>query len=106
ATWNGVDRLCVAPAFEPGAMKPVSVVSVESTPQLVGLNRKPCLLIATLMLRRRSGTPCWIRGSVVVAVTRAVIGSMFSIERVTPLRRLNGPATAGTAIDRPNGAPL
>src|SRR6202020_2652632 len=41
-TWNGLDRLCVAPNVE------VSVVSVASGPQLVGLNRKLGRLIATL----------------------------------------------------------
>jgi len=65
-TRNGLDRPCVALNVE------VSVVLVASGPQFVGLNRNPGRLTATLMLRRRSGTPWKIVGSVVVAITRPV----------------------------------
>ena len=37
-TWNGLERLCVAPALEPG-VKPLSVDSVANALQLVGLSR-------------------------------------------------------------------
>src|SRR5580692_10082886 len=50
-TWNGIDVLCVAPSVD------VSVVSVASAPQLLGLRRNPCLLISTLIPRRRRGMP-------------------------------------------------
>ena len=87
-------------------MKPVTVDSVANTLQLVGLIRKPCLLICTVMPFKRSGMPLKIVGSTLVTVTRAVYWSTLIVARVTTLPRLNGPATAGTTIDRPNGAPL
>jgi hypothetical protein len=39
-------------------------------------------------------------------VTRAVCSSIVIFARATTVPRLNGPATAGTLTDRPNGAPL
>ena len=84
----------------------VRLVSVNSVEQLVGFSRNPCLLTLTLSERRRIGIPPTIVGSVVSAVTRAVVGLMLIVERVFTSPRLNGPATAGTAIDSPNGAPL
>src|SRR6202035_133546 len=83
----------------------VSAESVDSGEQLVGLNRKPCLLTATLIVFRRSGTPLTIVGRTLVAITLADFGSTLIVARVTTVPRLNGPATAGTAIERPNGAP-
>ncbi len=77
-----------------------------STLQLVGLIRNPCLLMLTTMCFKRRGMPPTIVGRVLVAVTRAVYGLTVSVPRVTTLPRLNGPATAGTTIESPNGAPL
>src|ERR1700733_4076315 len=101
SAWNGLD----SPAWTAPNVE-VSVVSVASAEQLVGFNRKPCLLTLTLSERIRSGTPLTIVGNVVSAVTRAVVWLILIVERVTTGPRLNGPATAGTLIDRPNGAPL
>src|SRR6185437_7303019 len=99
-TANGLEMPCVAPSVE------VSSVSVESGPQLVGLNRNSLRLTTTLMSRRRSGTPLKIAGrSVVVAITRALCGSTLIVACVTTLPRSNGPAAAWIGIDRPYGAP-
>ena len=57
ATWKGLERLCVAPNVESSAL------SVASTPQLVGLTRKPWRLIATTSFFMRSGMPLTIVGS-------------------------------------------
>ncbi len=103
-TWNGVDRLCVAVPATPG-VNPVNVDSVASAPQLVGFCRNPCLLISTLIPFRRRGTPLTIVGRLLVTTTRAVYGSTPNVPRVTTLPRLSGPATAGTTIESPNGAP-
>ena len=94
-TWNGLDRLCVAPNVE------VSVDSVASAPQLVGLSRKRGLLVATVKPFSRTGTPLTIVCTAPETITRAVCGSTLIVARVTTLPRLNGPATAGTTIDRP-----
>src|SRR5256714_8667361 len=105
-TWNGLDRLWV-PVMPPAAsVKPLSTDSVASGLQLVGLSKKPCLLVLTLMRRMRTSTPLTRRGTVLVTITRAVLGSTLIVARVTTRPRLNGPATAGTAIERPYGAPL
>ncbi len=67
--WKGVDRLWVAPNED------VSVVFVESAPQLVGFTRKPCLVIATLSAFRRSGMPLKMVGTLPATVTRPVYWS-------------------------------
>src|ERR1700729_1028416 len=82
-TWKGLDRFCVAPAARAGAVKPLNVVSVLSTLQLVGLSRNPCLLMLTAMCFRRRGMPPTILGMVLVAVTRAVYWLTVSVPRVT-----------------------
>src|ERR1035437_7340263 len=112
-TWNGVETLCVPVAPFCGWVYPVSVDSVARALQLVGLNKKPCLLIAMLTFVRRTRTPelanptpMAIRGKFASTVTLEVRGSTLIVARVTIVPRLNGPATAGTAIDIPNGAPL
>ena len=99
ATENGLETFWVAPSV------PLSVESVASGPQLVGLNRKLERLIATLRPFSRSGTPLKIVGSVLVAITRPVCGSTLIAARVTSVPRLNGPAAALIGIDSPKGEP-
>src|SRR5580704_5613921 len=94
-TWNGLDRLWLAPNVE------FSTDSVASGAQLVGLNRKLGRLTATFRLCRRSGTPPTMLGSVLVTVTRPLYRPTPMPARVTTSPRLYGPATAGTTIDRP-----
>src|ERR1039457_1087833 len=89
-TWNGVETFCVAPSVE------VRVDSVASAAQLVGLNRNPCLLIATRMFRKRIGMPLTIVGRMLVVVTWSVYGLILRVARVVTGPRLNGPAIAGT----------
>ena len=74
--------------------------------QLVGLYSKLGRLTVTLICLSWAGTPLTNvgKGSLVI-VTAAVWGSTLMLERTTTLPRLNGPATAGVTIDRPNGAP-
>src|SRR6185436_6652313 len=101
STWNGfASPVCTDPNVD------VSVVSVASAEQLVGLIRNPCLLISMFTCLRRIGTPLTMVGSTLSAVTRAVVGSMLIVERVTTVPRSNGPAAASIGIDIPNGAPL
>src|ERR1700684_2700905 len=79
----------------------LSVVSVLSGPQLVGLNRKLSRVTATLSVRSRSGMALKIVGSVLVAITRPLCGSTPIVARVVSRPRSNGPASASTGIDRP-----
>ncbi len=61
----------------------------------------------TFARRSRNGTPSMTCGNGSdVVVSAAVCGSMLTKARTTTLPRLNGPATVGTTIDSPNGAPL
>jgi hypothetical protein len=54
-----------------------------------------------------SGTPSRIVGKgLLVIVGCAVTGLMLIAALTTTFPRLNGPATAGTTTDRPNGALL
>ena len=80
--------------------------------QLVGLNSKPGRSTVTFMRWSWRGItdgdlpiPWTIVGRVLVMVTAAVCGSTLICESTTTFPRLNGPATAGVTIDRPNGAP-
>src|SRR5579884_1459819 len=66
---------------------------------------KPALLTATLMFLMRSGMPLLIRGSVLSTTTCEVSGSTLTFATVTTVPRLKGPATAGTLIESPYGAP-
>ncbi len=79
----------------------------ESGAQLVGLNMNLDRSMTTLTALTSSGMPCKIVGSgSLVIVICAVCGSALIVARTATLPRLNGPATAGTTISRPNGAPL
>src|SRR5947208_7011648 len=98
-TPNGLERDCVVPNVE------VSVVSVESASQLVGSTRKLGRLTATVNVRSRTGTPLTIVGTPPETLTRALRGSTYMPARATTVPRSNGPATAGTAIERPKGPP-
>ncbi len=94
-TPNGLDGCAVAPWIAP------IPESVESGPQLVGLNRNFGLLISTARLRRCSGTPPTIRGSVAVAITRPVWTSTPIETRVSTRPRSKGPAAASIGIESP-----
>jgi len=75
--------------------------------QLVGFVMNPALLMSTAIERSLSGMPWSIDGrSSEVIVRWASFGSTAIAARTTTVPRLNGPATAGTTIERPNGAPL
>ena len=51
--------------------------------------------------------PCKILGNgSLVTVTCEVCGSTLTAARTTTVPKLNGPATAGTTMLNPNGAPL
>src|ERR671915_1747796 len=76
-------------------------------PQEVGLSVKPGRLMSTLIDRNRTGTPLTIVGSgSETTVMCASTGSTKIACRTTTIPRSNGPATARTAVDSPNGAPL
>ncbi len=62
---------------------------------------KPALFTATVILRIRIGTPLTIRGRVVLTTTCPEYCCTLTEARVTTVPRLNGPATAGTAIESP-----
>src|ERR1700722_14555009 len=97
ATWNGVESGCVVLNVE------VSVDSVASAPQLVGLKMKEGRFTSTFSVFRRTGTPPTIVGRLVVAtVTREVWGSTLIVARVVTVPRSNdGFTTTGTGIERP-----
>jgi hypothetical protein len=94
-TWNGLAAVVTLPNVE------VNAVSVASAPQFVGLNRKLPRSTATLSVRKRSGTPLTIVGSPLLTTTRPVCASTLIAARVTTVPKLNGPAAARIAIDRP-----
>ncbi len=98
-TWNGLERLCEAPSDD------VSVESTDSGPQLVGLKMKLWRSTAKDKAFRRIGTPSNTVGMLAVAITRPEYRPTPIEARVTTVPRLNGPATAGTTIERPYGAP-
>ena len=104
-TWNGELAETVELSLLPGT-NPVTELIVLSAAQLVGFDMKPCLLTVTVILRILIGTPLTIRGSVVPTITCPVYCWTLIVARVTTVPRLKGPATAGTAIERPNGALL
>ena len=100
AAANGFDTCAVAPS------EPCTDAVICFASQLVGLNMNPARVIATLTVWIRSGIPSTICGSgSLVTVSALVLGSTLMAERTTTLPRLNGPATAGTTMLRPNGAP-
>ena len=89
------------------AVDEVSVPPNASGEQLVGLKMKFVRSIATLIARRRSGTPSDDRrqrvgldGQVRVARSTRIAA------RTTTVPRSYGPAIARIATDSPNGAPL
>src|SRR6202034_4721517 len=74
--------------------------------QLVGLNMKLGRSMTASIARRSVGIPSRMRGSSpVVTVSREVWGATSILPLMTTVPRLNGPATTGTTIDSPNGAP-
>lgn len=78
---------------------------MASASQLVGLKRKSGRSTVTAISRSRSGTPFTTRGSEAPTTTRPLYGSTPTVARVTTSPKANGPASAGTTIERPNGAP-
>src|ERR1700730_17118758 len=104
--WNGTLACALPP--EP----PVRVPVAARCSQLVGLNMNPGRSTVTFTCLICNGMPCKIVGNGSVStVICAVRGSTCTLARTTtqshgPLPISNGPAFAGTAIDRPNGAPL
>ena len=86
---------------------PVTDAPIALGSQLVGLNMNSGRSTVTLTVFRRNGTPSLLCGRpFVVIVIADVCGSMLIAERTITVPRSNGPAFAGTTIERPNGAPL
>src|SRR5581483_1332894 len=99
-TANGAETWAWAPCA------PVIVAVTCSCAQSVGLKMNPGRSIVTFAVRSRSGIPSITCGNAsLVTVNAAVLGSTAIRARTTTLPRLNGPATVGTTIDRPNGEP-
>ena len=85
---------------------PLIVPSIRIGLQLVGLNSKFGRSTFTITRLSCSGMPrSWVGSGSETIVTDASFGSMNSLERTVTVPRLNGPATAGLTISRPNGAP-
>src|SRR5271166_1232351 len=100
-TANGL----VTAELAPCAAVIVPLIDCES--QLVGLNMNSGRLTSTSIVFSLNGTPSMLCGSgSLVTVSCAVLGFTLIVERTTTLPRSNGPAFAGTTIERPNGAPL
>ena len=97
--WNGSDASCVAPDVD------VSVVAIDAAAQLVGLSMNPCRLMDTVSALSLTGMPATMVLTGAVTVTAAVLWLTVIFARVTTGPRLNGPATAGTTMDIPYGAP-
>src|ERR1019366_10766869 len=89
--------------------EPVNVDSVNSgVVQLVGLTSKPWRSIENVSVRTLIGMPApgTIIGTLLsVAMTWPVLWLTLILARAIVLPRLNGPATLGTTIERPKGAP-
>src|SRR5580658_2746526 len=105
AAWKRLDTFALAPWVL------VIVPATDRGSQLVGLNMKCSRSTVTLTVLICRGMPCRIVGNgSLTIVTCAVCGSIASAERTTTgwpsSSRSNGPATAGTATLKPNGAPL
>jgi hypothetical protein len=97
---NGLIATAVLPSVE------ARLASTADEEQLVGLTMNPARSIATSTLRIRSGIPPTTCGKgAETIVTCASVLSICNTARVATVPRLNGPATAGTTIDSPNGAP-
>src|SRR6185437_424989 len=106
-TWNGVATVTRAPSLLD------SVPSTAVRAQLVGFNVNPGLSTVTFTTLNCSGIPSSSVGSgSLVTVNAAVRGSMLMAARTTTVpcpvvpASVYGPATAGTTILNPNGAPL
>ena len=101
AAWKRLLTLSLAPSLD------ATAPAIDMAAQLVGLNMNPARSIVTFTVFSRSGTPLRICGNgSLVTVTCEVTGLTLIAARSMTLPRLNGPATAGTTTDRPNGAPL
>ena len=104
SAWNGV---LTASATAPNV--DVSVDSVVRQHAAVGRVEQEALLVDRRRDQRaqpQRDALATIVGSVACDRHPAVVGSTLIVARVTTLPRLNGPATAGTTIDSPYGAPL
>ena len=67
----------------------------------------PGRLTSTLILRSRSCTPSTNCGNGSETIVSAAVVGFTAIDALTTtVPRLNGPATAGTTMLNPNGAPL
>jgi hypothetical protein len=104
-TANGLDTLAVAPSA------PEIVAETCCAAQLVGLNMKSGRSMSTVTRLRRIGTPKTTCGiaygppSSVVTVRVESVGFTSIRARTTLTPRLKGPATTGTTMLKPNGAP-
>src|SRR5665213_1203897 len=75
--------------------------------QSVALNINPGRFTSTTTLRSLIGTLSTTCGNAPLeTVNAAVCGSMAMLARTTTFPKWNGPAFAGTTIERPNGWPL
>src|SRR5438105_3453959 len=112
ASWKGEDTLWLPPS------SPVSVPSIFSGLQLVGLNWKfgrstttcRCLTCAGAPVSSVGWPPAFgfvftIVGTALPISAWAVYGLTLSVERVTTLPKWKGPASAGMTTLRPRGAP-
>src|SRR6185503_12846478 len=101
AAWKRSDTFALRPSVE------VSVARIVLFAQLVGFNQNRGLSIETRTSRTSSGIPCKIVGNGSLTIlTVASCLSTNTAARTFTSPRLNGPATAGTMIDAPYGAPL
>ena len=68
----------------------------------------PGRLTSTLIARNRNCTPSTNCGNGSETIVNAAVLGFTAIAALhdPTVPRLNGPATAGVAIDRPNGSPL
>ncbi len=100
-TWKRLATFAIAPWIE--LICPPTLLAE----QLVGLNVKPGRSTLTSTSRTCSGIPSSSVGSGSETIlSSAVLRSTKIAARTTTVPRFNGPATAGTTIESPNGAPL
>ncbi len=100
-TWKRLSTVATAPPAPPTI--PRTAVAAHE----VGLNMKPGRSIASAIERIRSGTPLTTCGNGSESTVSAAVARSTSIAaRTTTSPRSNGPAFAGTTIERPYGAPL
>src|SRR5438105_2717066 len=94
-----------APAASPALTGAPPIDALTSfASQFVGLNMNSGLSTVTLTFWIRNGTPSRLVGSSWLVIVIAPVSlSTWITDFTTTTPRLNGPATAGTAIASPNG---